>query len=336
MFSYLPVIGFFSAFYSPVGMISYLCVYKIFTVRFGLIDIFFLYFLVGLFFIKLLISDSMLVLLTFRFYFGFFCFYVYFKSGVDFPVRKIFLFLIFLIPLEALLINTIVSPEVLPNFPSVEIVKMTTSDGYQRPYSFAGSPSVSSAILIVMYSALFLSSNFIPLFLASVVMLASGAGTLTLLLYYALSRLKYIAIFSILIFVIFFSLFSEIINLIDSLSYKFSSGYILFLIDFKANQIGAFFQDFGMIDYLIGNLEYLSSDGYGGDFGWLYFVVGYGFLPCLIVILYVLSKATKSTIIPLVLLLLATLHYPAMFYLPGQILLGYLMAQKYVNNVFYK
>ena len=58
-------------------------------------------------------------------------------------------------------------------------------------------------------------------------------------------------------------------------------------------------------------------------------VLGFGYVPFIILNIFILSKATKATIIPIIIAIVSTFHYPVVFFLPGQIILGYLLAQKY-------
>ncbi|NQX96593.1 MAG: hypothetical protein HRT73_01775 [Flavobacteriales bacterium] len=329
MFNYLILLGFFNAFYSPVGLLSYLCGVKIFKVKLRLFDVLFLLYLVTIFISNLLFSDMVLATSTIRFYFGFFCFYVYFKSGAEFPVKKIIFFLLLAIPLEALLINTIISAVNMPNFPSENAVSHFNVGGYQRPYSFAGNSAVGSSILVVMLSMSPVSNVVMSLVMGCVFIFSSGSGFFSLILMSLLKKIKLTIIFSGIIFLFLIVFHSNIIEFIDSLGLKLNSKYILFLIDFKMEQISSLFYGFSWFELMFGRLDSLLVSGYGGDFGWLYFILGYGFFSFLFILIFILSKATKKNVIPIIIILVSTFHYPVMFFLPGQILLGYLMAQKY-------
>mgnify|MGYP006978418195 CR=1 FL=1 len=122
--------------------------------------------------------------------------------------------------------------------------------------------------------------------------------------------------------------YSNIIELFDSLELlKFNSKYISILLDVKIEQVLRLFDGFSLMDLLFGKLSVLG-EGYGGDFGWLYFILGYGFISLFVLVSFIISKATKATVIPIIIALFSTLHYPVIFFLPGQIILGYLMAKK--------
>lgn len=328
MFNFFLYIGFFSAFIGPLGMLSYLCGLRVYNIKFSLMDSLFLMFLIAIFLVNLFISDIVLLVTTFRFYFGFIFFYLYFKSGVNFPVKKILLLLIFLVPLEAFLINTFVSPHSMPNFPNPEAYSHFNTNGYQRPYSFGGNASVSSSIFVILLSMVCLSGIRKYAAIGVVFVFSSGSGLMSLILLTLLRKAKLFAIFFVFIFAFVGLFHSEIINTIDSLGLKVNSQYINYLVDYKLEQINRHFDGFSSIDYLIGSLESIRK-GYGGDFAWLYFLKSYGFLSLLFLVIFILSKATKETIVPLLIALLSTFHYPVIFFLPGQIILGYLMARKH-------
>ena len=311
-------------------MVSYLCGLKFFKIKLGLFDCLFTLTLITLLFSNFIFYEPELVLTRFRFYFGFFVFYIFFKSGEGFPFRRFLLLLLIIIPIEAFLINTFISPYDMPNFPNEEATSHFNLGGYQRPYSFGGNSSVSSSLLVILLSLVTMSTFRNYLAVICVFIFSSGTGFIVLLVSILLKRIKIIIIgsFSILLLVVLFH--SDIISFIDGLGLKLNSDYILVIIDFKINQINVFFDGFSTFDYLFGNLDSLE-EGYGGDFGWMYFVSGYGIISFMILNLFILSKVTKGTFIPILLSILATFHYPVIFFLPGQIILGYLMAQKYLT-----
>ncbi|WP_260260056.1 hypothetical protein [Vibrio intestinalis] len=279
---------------------------------------------------NIFISDIFLLVTTFRFYFGFMCFYIYFKSGVYFPIKKILLLLIFLVPLEAVLINTVISPFSMPNFPSEDAYSHFNLYGYQRPYSFGGNASVSSSIFVVLLSMVSLSSFRKYAAIGVVFIFSSGTGFISLIVSFLLKRIRLLALFFVFILSLFVLFYSDIIFFVDSLGLKLNSQYVNFLIDYKLGQIYHHFDGFNQVDYFIGNLESIKT-GYGGDFAWLYFLKSYGIISFCFLIFFVLSKVTKETIIPIIISLIATFHYPVIFFLPGQIILGYLLAAKYRN-----
>lgn len=333
MYKFLLLLGFFNSFYSPVGMVSYLCGLKIFKVRLCLFDWFFVLFLLAILLSNLLVFDPILVFTRFRFYFGFFVFYMFFKSGEDFPVRSVLLSLLVLVPIEAFVINTFISPYNMPNFPSEEMTSHFNPGGYQRPYSFGGNASVSSSIFIILLSMVSISSIRKYIAITCVFIFSSGSGLISLFLLYLLKRIRVVLYLLGFISIVIFIFHSSIINYIDSLGLKVNSKYMLFLVEFKLEQMTEHFHGFSQFNYAFGNLEALK-EGYGGDFGWLFFVLGFGYVPFIILNIFILSKSTKNTIIPIIIAIVSTFHYPVIFFLPGQIILGYLLAQKYKSSNF--
>tara|TARA_B100001059_G_scaffold209781_1_gene222958 strand:- start:5071 stop:6072 length:1002 start_codon:yes stop_codon:yes gene_type:complete len=333
MFNLFPLLGFFNAFLGPIGMLSYLCGVKIFKVKFGLFDSLFLLFLITMFFINLLFFESFLVISTFRFYFGFFVFYAFFKSGGGFPIRTVLLLLLIIIPIETFMINTFVSPYDMPNFPSEEMSSHFNPGGYQRPYSFGGNASVSSSIFVILLSMVSISSIRKYIAVVCVFVFSSGSGIISLFLLFLLKRIRVFLYLLGFISIIIFAFHTSIVNYIDSLGLKVNSRYILFLVEFKLDQVTDHFNGFSQFNYAFGNLETLK-EGYGGDFGWLFFVLGFGYIPFIILNVFILSKATKNTIIPIIIAIVSTFHYPVIFFLPGQIILGYLLSQKYKSSNF--
>ena len=328
MFKLLPFLGFFNAFYSPLGMISYLGFVRVFKVKFGLFDLIFMLYSVSLLSFNLVTSDFSLVVTTFRFYFGFICFYIFFKSGEHIRIEWFITVLIIIVPLEALMINLFVSPHSMPNFPSADMASHFNPGGYQRPYSFAGNSSVSSSILVILLSLVSISFFRKTLAFISVFIFSSGTGLLSLAFLFVMKRIRiFLILFILSLFCIVLFSF-KLIYLFDSFGLKVNSKYILFLIDFKLSQVSYHFNGFTVFDFLFGNVEALTK-GYGGDFGWLYYIIGYGLFSFVLLLFFVLSKATKETIIPIVIALFATAHYPVIFFLSGQIVLGYLMSLKY-------
>ena len=328
MFNFLLLLGFFGAFIGPIGMLSYLCMIRSYKVKFGLFDSLFILFIITVLLVNLLSSDVVLSVMAFRFYFGFLCFYIYFKSGETLPIKNILLLLIFLVPFEAILINTFISPYDMPNFPSAEARGHFNIGGYQRPYSFGGNSSVSSSVFVILLSMISISKVRKYAAIGTVFIFSSGSGLMSLVLLILLKKIRQLVIYAIFISIFIVMFHSIIIDFVDSLGLKVNSKYIYYLIEFKFGQFKESFDGFSTVNYLFGNIDSLKN-GYGGDFGWLHFVKGYGFFTWFLLLSFILSKATQETVIPLLIGLFATMHYPVIFFLPGQIILGYLMARKY-------
>ncbi|AQS38837.1 hypothetical protein Sps_03719 [Shewanella psychrophila] len=331
MFNKFVLLGFFGVFFSPLGMISYICILKGVFAKFSLFDVLFIAYIFSNLIVNILIGDPVLSITTFRFYFGFIVFYLFFKVEGELPVKAIMLFLLMIIPMEAILINTILPAQMLPNFPDASAHSHFNIGGYQRPYSFGGNASVASSLLVVLMSMYVLSRIQKSAFIGCMLLFASGSGFFSLLTYFFLRLFKFFVLLLPLVIILIGAFHQEVLGIIDSLGLKFNSGYVEILIEFKRQQFMSHFTGFTIVDYIFGNIDSLA-EGYGGDFAWLYFVLGYGLLSFCILIGYILSKITRSTAIPIIVILVATFHYPVIFFLPGQILLGYLMSRKSVNS----
>lgn len=326
------VIGFFGSFFSPLGLLSYVGLSRFWLFRLSPLDIFFIGYSVSLLILKLLSEDTFLTLSTFRFYFGFLVFYLVFKSGVEFPIQKIFIFLLVIIPIEALLINTVISAKIMPNFPDAAASSHFVFSGYQRPYSFGGNASVSSVLLVVLYSILPNKTLLLRLgFFVSLALFASGLGAIAFCLLVLFRQLKIFAIAAAIFLPIILVFWQAVSSILNAVSYKLSVNYITYLIGYKWQQISGMFEGFSLVNYLFGNLQVLDS-GYGGDFGWLYFSLGYGFFSIMLFVCFLLAKSNKQTIIPVSICLITSFHYPTAFFLSGQIVVGYLLAYPYKGN----
>ena len=333
MFNFLIWLGMFSAFINPMGLLSYLVIFRLRNIKLSYIDCLFFLYLFFIFVYNIMSGVELFNLLyTFRFYFGFVIFYLYFKSDNNFDFSKVFIIFLFFIPIEALLINTIISPKVMPNFPSEEAFSHFSLTGYQRPYSFAGNASISSCIVIAIAAFLFPKNrkyNALLIFITAV--FSSGTGWLAYFLFRVWNRIKILffifSIFSILSVLYY----NELINLMGMLSSKISAEYITLILEYKLLQFSSLLNDFTYFDMIAGNLVKLNYN-YGGDFGWLYFSLVFGFLSFIIMSIYIFSKINRHTIIPVTILFVFTFHYPVIFFIPGQIFLGFLLSQHGVRE----
>lgn len=332
--------GFFSAFLPFINLLGYFSVFKNIKFSEGVVFYITILYIVSVFICGVLFFDFLLTLLALRFYFGFMVFYIVFKYS-SFRFNDVhFQFLFILIVLEALLINTMVQPQMMPNFPDASAFSHFDTGGYQRPYSFSGNASVTSVIMVVLFSLLkFRFLNF--LFLSICIgLLSSGVGwvsfliLLLYLLFYKNVIYFFVAFIMLLLLAGLYVIATNDFILIDLglLSSKISNEYILLLIDFKIEQIKNIFSSFSTLDYLMGDINNYDGIGMGGDFGWGYFYSGFGIFGLGVVFIFLLSKVNRSNLFPLILMVFFTLHYPAMFFLPGQVVLGYVLNYSRMNR----
>ena len=174
----------------------------------------------------------------------------------------------------------------------------------------------------------------------------SGTGFIALGLLLLLRR-KIFFIILMFLFLFFFSVvlgsgFSEL------LSARVSPESIVNLLFLKINQITLnsdlvtgsiiglqnIFSQFSFSNVIFGGLEILSKSnlGYGGDFGWLWLYVSYGFFGIFFYLLLILKNINKNNFIPIAIMILATFHYPVIFFLSGQILFAYMLNIKNRQN----
>lgn len=332
-FRALSLIGFFSAYIGNLGLLSYFVItgYLFNLKKFHYIETIFLFFFLSKFFVDLFGYRNLEVLYIYRFYIGFIFFYFAFKK-LSINFKYIYVFLFFLIPLEFLVINFFIDPWLLPNYPSKE----TSHYGleYMRVYSFGENASVLSSILTALLAHLHLNSLYLIPHFFLLLLCASGTGYIIFFIYVISRFIKFfIFFFSILLLILIFS-FNYLLTFIDSYLAKIAIDYIYYLYHLKISQVAEIFFNFTLPEYFFGSLKpyYSGIEGYGGDFGWRYFWGFYGIFGSLIFFIFVLFNLTKSNYIPIFLLLIATFHYPVIFFLPGQILFAYLLSENSRNE----
>lgn len=337
-FRALSVIGFFSAYLGNLGFISYLVVTKYLydPKRFHYIEIIFLSFFVSKFFIDLFAYRSLEVFYVYRFYIGFIFFYFAFKK-ININFSYIYLIMLFLIPLEFLLINFLVDPWLLPNYPSKDTAhygQFVNGIGYMRVYSFGENASVLSSLLTALFAYAQLSNLYLVPHFFLLLLSASGTGYIIFFIFCIFRFVKFfIFFFSLITLVLLFSA-NYLLNFIDSYLGKIALDYVSYLYNLKIFQINEIFHNFSLFDYIFGSFKpyYSGIEGYGGDFGWRYFWGFYGILGSFILLIFVLFNLTQRNSIPIFLLFIATFHYPVIFFLPGQVLFAYLLTENSRNE----
>ncbi|CQB50485.1 hypothetical protein [Vibrio cholerae] len=329
-------LGFFSAFIPFLNAISYFSIFKKYYFRESIIFYLVLIYVLSVLVYGIFFFDKILTLSAVRFYFGFLVFYVAFKYSDFIFSDTHFRVLCALIILEAVLINTIIDPYVMPNFPDASAYSHFNLGGYQRPYSFSGNASVTSLLMVVLFSLLrFRIGNLIALSFC-IAVLSSGVGILSYLILLLSISISFFSISSFFVFMFLslllfaFYIFSDVFPIADFsfLSSKISNDYICFLIDFKIDQIKDIYSGFTSLDFFMGNIDNYKRVGMGGDFGWLYFMSGFGFSGLTFIFSFLLCKLNKNNCFPLIMMVIFTLHYPAMFFLAGQVVFGYVLNYK--------
>lgn len=261
------------------------------------------------------IADSFRIV---RFFWGFLFFYLIFKSGIQIQIDKALLFLSALTLLEAVLINTVIPAELLPNYPSViDADGHFNHGGYQRPYGFGGSASVLSVILVAMLAASKLGWKGKSLAISAILACMSGSGFVALFIYFLAIVPSSVTLLLVPAFIGI--VYSEIIE-------KISFYYISLLVEFKTNQIVS---EIPMDSLLMGvPLETRPETGIGGDFAGLSFFALNGFVGLLLLSIFLVANTNKKNWLPLLIMFAGTLHYGVIFFLPGQLMFGYFLNLK--------
>lgn len=284
-----------------------------------------------------------------RLYWGWLIFWAYFKTyTLDSSfLKKAVVFLSCAVFIEVLLINTVIPPEVLPNFPSDKALAWShfaPEGDYKKPYSFGGSATVGSAVLVVLMAVAEVTGYRLLLGILAVIAFSSGTGYVVLILFLAFRFLRWDFIFRnprifVLLLLVAFALFNLPGHILDQSGLvKITPAYLemtffykldQFLLLDSTNQVITNFgidqtkpyADFG---FNVGTFfgDYINADTNlrGGDFGWLTFFQFNGIVGSLILLLFVLANLNRRNWLPLFLLFVSTMEYSTLFFFPGQLL----------------
>lgn len=274
------------------------------------------------------------IIVDLRFYWGWIFFYFIFKNSLinQKTITAVLKTLIILTLLEAVLINTIIHPQLLPNFPSTEASShFAVAGSYQRPYSFGANATVSSSLLVAIMALCNVRGWLLWLSVLTVLVFASGTGILglTLLLFvkYRSQMIKMIIPLFAVLLAAYFIFFDEIQFMLDILINKVGLEYIRYMLDFKWLQILDSYHATSVYSLLFGG----STEFRSGDFGFLDYIVGNGFFGLFLFLFFLLTHINKINRLPLLLIIIATFHYPAIFFIPGQVLFGLLLSLNKTN-----
>lgn len=348
----MPLTG--SGILAYVVAILYL-LYKIMSFKFKIEDIFFLVSIIVWFLFKVQQSEFQASTVLLRYYFGFYIFYLFFNNiNIDLDLEKLLFIICVAVLLEAVLINTIIKPTWLPNYPKAEmgndLVFETKILGfYQRPYSIGTNSTITSTLIMVLlfysYSSFEkrigkLSKITLILSMITVVILGSGTGYMLLLLFiiYRIGPFRnslYAIISCLSIFILYYLIFIINIGSIDGLE-KISSIYLQFLYDYKVSQVDdvkvELYSSYGQT--LIGKqFENASELIIWSDFAWNNLLLCTGFIGLGITLLIFIFKTNKYNWVPISIFIVGAIHYGAMYALPGQLLMGYLFSSKFKNKI---
>jgi hypothetical protein len=282
-------------------------------------------------------------LLYLRLYWGFFFFYLYFKKKT-FDFFNIACVFAFFTCLEFVLIHTVPQYVVLlPNYSQPEVISeyIQASGLFAGAYGFGGNRTVTGTILLasyVYYQRRDSKQKYLLLFGSIFAVSGVALGLLFLVLLAQSSNLAKVTMNKIMLGGFGAVFFLWFVSGDNPIFYRFSLKYLFeFIYQYKIDQIKEALDIIGnwgwkmFFGHHSFSSENVAVDGYGlhfGDFSMLEFFVQYGLLGLALLFILVASKQTLRTRTALFVLLAGTFHYHIIFSLPGQIFLGYLLAQK--------
>lgn len=213
------------------GFIAYLFIFKR-KIYLSFFDVFVFGSLIFLSLILFFSGKTLLAtLVDLRFWWGWIIFYLIFKKftfSINF-LKNTLVILCLIIIVEVLLINFIVDPWVLPNYPTYENGLSEYNKNYYRPYALGHSPSVGSSLILILIVLTKANGWRFLLSIFCVMLFKSGTGALLLLIIIILRYFKFVIkvspliIFILTINLIVPSLFETILN---ELSSKMSWSYL--------------------------------------------------------------------------------------------------------------
>lgn len=283
--------------------------------------------------------------------FGFLVYYVFFKSFNEttrFNIRKLLFCLSLITIVEAFLVNTFVSVAVLPNYPDPNQANVYTAffGFYQRPYGFCGQPSVTSSVLVAMMALqedrleantwIHKLAEVLPI--ASVLLCASGTGYLALTVFFVLNKVRKAYIFVIIpvLLFIYFAVLGFLEDLVISTPLaKVSPAYILFLWNFKLEQI---FETYNLTNYDMFQVFFGKTFAkgeaipIGSDFGWINSLYVSGILGLAIIIIFIVMHVNKRNYQAIIVLSITSFHYATIFNIVGQAVFAYALTIKNRNQ----
>lgn len=346
----LPLVGTsLPAYFFAISYVSY----NLWSIKFKIQDLFFLGIILFWFLFKIQQTEFKASTILFRYYFGFYIFYLFFNNiKTLLKLDKLLWIICGAVVLEAFLINTILPIQYLPNYPKDglgDFMAETKILGfYQRPYSIGTSSTITSTLVMVLIFYVFGFSNdksidrsrkLLLFSIFTVIILGSGTGY-SLLLFFLVYKIgpfknKVSALISFgAVLLIYYLIFIADIGSLDGLD-KISAFYFEFLYDFKANQIEDVMYALRSIpnQLIIGRAIDDANDlVIWSDFAWLNLFESTGYIGFFTVIFVFIFKTNRYNYIPILVFLIGAIHYGAIFSLPGQLLVGYFMSTKFIQN----
>ncbi len=317
------------------GFLAYLGI-VVRRISFSVADIAFLVGLAVLLCCHLIIRTPADFAVDSRFFWGWVVFYFFFKtkSPSNEALLNVLVVLCTLTLVEAALINTVVSAHSLPNFPTADAFSHFAPVGrYQRPYSFGANATVGSSLLVALMAFCNVRGWRLWLSMVSVMAFVSGTGTVCLLI---LLLIRYradlrraavpIGLLTVAWMVAFRHLIESVITMFGA---KTGIAYLVYLRELKLEQIANVYRGARPSTFFIGlPSDRLADIGRGGDFGLLSLLAINGFVGLILLIFFMASRLNRRNRLPALLVFGASLHYPVMFFVPGQMIFGLLLGAR--------
>ena len=326
-------VGFLAIFYYYVGKLSFVVYpYVFIKTRFVLpiFDWLVLLYLVILFCFSVYTSGFVEAAQVYRFHWGFLAFYLFFRNNTDkYNIQALLVVLILLTFFESILVNSLISAESMPNYPS-KGASGHFSDSWQRVYGFGGNSSVLSVLLVSLLSIVHTSTTLLFSLFVIILLIGSGSGGFAYISYllYRLN-LKILPVFMVIttitvVAVYFFSDTNFLINVINKTSFE----YVNILLELKYSQIIQRTSNMDFYEMLMGTS---LSANMGGDFLWLTFFICHGFIGSTLMLVFMLKHINSANRFGLLIIFIMTSHYFVLFSVPGQFIAGYMFALKPKN-----
>jgi hypothetical protein len=284
-------------------------------------------------------------LLAFRLNFGFFILLLFFIPNKPSNINKMIVFLSLWTIVEYLLIR--ITPElifILPHFDETYSISFTEL-WLGGTHSFGGNRTVTGVLLTALFAYQDRVTNsqykYKYLTLIGVFCAGSGAAFLLLIMYFLIKNyknLKYLIVIVIPVFFIVFMPDENEVYLIGKLNFS----YIEWLFNYKSDQIIEYWNSINVIELIFGmgseSFKTLTDNiiPYGsffGDFIILDFIARYGLVGLLFTLLIINNNLKRETTVPLLIILIGTLHYHVLFSMPGQLITVLLLTIKDNHSV---
>jgi hypothetical protein len=290
---------------------------------------------IGVYLFKSFSPNADLLIRYWQVYFGFLIFYLLFYSSSNtVSIENVAILISMTVIIEALLINTIMPVSLMLNMPTHDGILIeghyTNYFGfYQRPYGPGTNPSMTSTLLVVLYT-LIKRKSVKWLVFSAVTLSASTTGYVLLLIaYFILNPVN----FRGLSYLIMIGLLAFILSALDDyFLYRISPAYLMTIAEYTLDQYLSHLKpdNYSLLigtNYLVDGEPFYQSDN-----GWAPFFYTNGLIILIAYLLTPFWKGSYQKKAPYIIFLLGAIHYPAIFSLPGQVIFALLLSNRIRPN----